>query len=81
MGSNYQVSRSRGTELKVLSKPEPLSQIIETKKEIIQNPIMTTPDETNIRPKEVIKTKLTSIETSTIYNYLYFRLILYRDFP
>ena len=42
---------------------------------------MTTLVETNIRPKEVIKTKLTTITRSTIYNYLYFRLILYRDFP
>ena len=38
---------------------------------------MTTLVETNIRPKEVIKTKLTIIARSTIYNYLYFRLILY----
>ena len=76
MGSNYQVSRSRGTELKVLSKPEPLSQIIETKKELILNPIMIAPVETNIRPKKFIKTKLTTILASTTYNYLYFRLIL-----
>ena len=58
-----------------------MGQIIETKKEVIQNPIMTTLVETNIRPKEVIKTKLTTITRSTIYNYLYFRLILYWDFP
>ena len=58
-----------------------MGQIIETKKEVIQNPIMTTLVETNIRPKEVIKTKLTTIARSTIYNYLYFRLILYWDFP
>ena len=76
MGSNYQVSRSRGTELKELSKPEPLSQIIGTKKEVKQNPIMIAPVETNIRPKKFIKTKLTTILASTTYNYLYFRFIL-----
>ena len=81
MGSNYQVSRSRGTESKELSKPEPLSQIIELKKGLIQNPIMIAPVETNIRPKKFIKTKLTTILASTTYNYLYFRLILIQIFP
>ena len=37
---------------------------------------MIAPVETNIRPKKFIKTKLTTIQTSTTYNYLYFRLIL-----
>ena len=81
MGSNYQVSRSRGTESKELSKPEPLSQIIETKKELIQNPIMIAPVETNIRPKKIIKIKLITISASTTYNYLYFRHILIQIFP
>ena len=76
MGSNYQVSRNIRTESKELSKPEPLSQIIETKKEVKQNPIMIAPVETNIRPKKFIKTKLKTISISTTYNYLYFRLIL-----
>ena len=68
MGSNYQVSLSRGTESKELSKPEPLSQIIELKKGLMQNPIMIAPVETNIRPKKFIKTKLTTISSSTTYN-------------
>ena len=59
---NYQASSSTRTELKELSKPEPLKQIFEKKKEVIQKPIMTspveyttytqtTPIETNIRSK------------------------------
>jgi hypothetical protein len=65
MGSNYQVSRNRRIE----------------SKELMQNPIMIAPVETNIRPKKIIKTKLTTISTSTTYNYLYFRLILIQIFP